>query len=344
MSLNIDNIYCSQWLINDTLKNYCKNPQYKAYYINPHDILHIKDSINYKALTTNNFDIYHQYITVTKQEEHSVNNYKKVLNNFDIKKMQPLLIEYDSTINKYIIRDGVHRLSILLFKNIFTSTIPLKYFNIKYDNTTIQNIKQKLNATTGNVHNNGWNNRTTFGYHSFNICNINIPGQRNPMKRLQLIRQHVDFKNKTVLDFGCNSGGMLLHLPDIKKGIGYDFNTNCIKAANYINNILQYDNDLTFFVKDLNSLTFGEIKDVQIDVLFLLALGSWIKKWEELYTYAVGKCNLIVYETNNDREAKPQLNLFKKLKCDISLISLSSTDDITNNHGRKTYLIKCPKT
>ena len=44
MSLNIDNIYCSQWLVNDTLKNYCKNPQNKAYFINPHDILHVKDA------------------------------------------------------------------------------------------------------------------------------------------------------------------------------------------------------------------------------------------------------------------------------------------------------------
>ena len=207
--------------------------------------------------------------------------------------MQPIILEYNSTINKYIIRDGVHRLSILLFKNIFTSLIPLKYFNIKYDNKTIQNIKQKLITTTENKYDNDWNNRTTFGYHSFNIYNINIPGQRNPIKRLEIIRKHIDFKNKTVLDFGCNSGGMLLHLPDIKKGIGYDFNNNCIIAANYINNILQYNNDLTFFVKDLNFMNFHEIKDIKVDVLFLLALGSWIKNWEKLYTYAVDKCNLL---------------------------------------------------
>ena len=47
-------------------------------------------------------------------------------------------------------------------------------------------------------------------------------------------------------------------------------------------------------------------------------------------------------ETNNDMEARPQLKLFRDLKCDISIISAESDDDITNNLGRKTYLIKCP--
>ena len=49
-----------------------------------------------------------------------------------------------------------------------------------------------------------------------------------------------------------------------------------------------------------------------------------------------------IYETNNDMEARPQLKLFRYLKCDISIISAESDDDITNNLGRKTYLIKCP--
>lgn len=340
MSLNIDNIYCSLWLINDKLKEYCMDKQYTSYFINPHDIVHIKDTIHYNALINNKYDIYHEYVNDTNQNEHSVNNYKQLINNFDINKMDRIQIKYNYKLNKYIIHDGVHRLCILLHKKMINNTIPIKYLDIEYDNKTINNIKQKLNNTTLKVYNNGWYNRTNYGYHSFNIFNINISGQRNPIERLKIIKQYVNFNNKTVLDFGCNSGGMLLHLYDIKQGIGYDFNEDCIHAANYIKNILDYNNNLSFYVKDLNDINFNEIEDINIDILFLLALGSWIKNWRQLYTYAVNKCKLIIYETNNDNEAKPQLNLFKKLKCEILLISNKSMDDITNNHGRKTYLIK----
>ena len=130
MSLNINNIYCSQWLINETLKEYCKNLKYKSYFIYPHNILHIKDTINYKALLSNNYDVYHEYVTVTKQKEHSVDNYKNLLTNFDISKMKPIVVQFVPSINKFIIRDGVHRLSILIFKKIINNEVPIKYLNI----------------------------------------------------------------------------------------------------------------------------------------------------------------------------------------------------------------------
>jgi len=341
MSININNIYCSQWLVNKELKDFCNENKNENFYLNPHDILHIEDTINYKALQNNNFEIYNKYISNTNQKEHGENIFKTLLNNFDVQKMEPILIEYSMDIDKYIVRDGLHRLAILVYKDIYKKKIPLKHLNILYKNDVIQEIKQKLIFTTNMVFNNGWHNNTTFGYHSFNLYNININGQRNPSKRLQKIKSKVDFTDKFVLDFGCNSGGMLLHLPEIKKGIGYDFNPNCIKVANYINNILKFNNNLSFREKDLNEFNFNEIKDEKVDIIFLLALGSWIKNWEELYRNAVYKSDIIIYETNNDEEAKPQLRLFKELKCDLSIISFASTDDITNNHKRKTYLIKC---
>ena len=56
-----------------------------------------------------------------------------------------------------------------------------------------------------------------------NIDNLSIKGQREPSQRLAIIKKHVNFENKNVIDFGCNSGGMLFHLPEIKQGIGIDY-------------------------------------------------------------------------------------------------------------------------
>ena len=342
MSLNINNIYCSQLLINEELKKSCENNKHPRFFVKPHDVLHIKDSINYKAIYNNDFTTYNHYITQTKQLEHSVENFKNLIKNFDVKKMQPIQLKFNYNIKKYVIQDGVHRLCILLHKKIYNNEIPIKKFNIIYDNNTILKVKEQLLTTTGRVFSNKWHNNTTYGYHSFNFYNINIPGQRNPVKRLGYIKKFIDFKNKSVLDFGCNSGGMLLHLPEIKKGFGYDFNPDCIKSAEFMNNILQFNDNLTFIQKDLNDVNFPELENTKVDIIFLLALGSWIKNWRELYTFSIKKSKTIIYETNNDMEARPQLKLFRDFKCDISIISAESDDDITNNLGRKTYLIKCP--
>jgi 2-polyprenyl-3-methyl-5-hydroxy-6-metoxy-1,4-benzoquinol methylase len=44
------------------------------------------------------------------------------------------------------------------------------------------------------------------GYHSFNINGKQFKGQRDPKQRLSNV--NYDFTGKTVLDIGCNQGGM----------------------------------------------------------------------------------------------------------------------------------------
>ena len=48
--------------------------------------------------------------------------------------MNKINLYYDFETNKYIINDGLHRLSILLFKNIITNTVPIKYLKLKNNN------------------------------------------------------------------------------------------------------------------------------------------------------------------------------------------------------------------
>lgn len=130
MSLNIDDIYCSQWLINEDLKKYCENNEYSRFFVKPHDILHIKDTINYDAINSNNFVKYNNYISLTRQLEHSVDTFKNLLKNFDIEKMKPIKLVFNSNIKKYVVQDGVHRLCILLYKKIYTNEIPIEKINI----------------------------------------------------------------------------------------------------------------------------------------------------------------------------------------------------------------------
>lgn len=205
-------------------------------------------------------------------------------------------------------------------------------------------IEKELISSVGYSLYNGWgNNRTKFGYHSYNIDEINIIGQRNPKKRLEEFKKHVNFENKNVVDFGCNVGSMLHHLPEIKSGIGFDYDQKCINAANNISGILGYNNQ-KFLVHDFDKEYYNNLKfkiDVKPDIIFLLSLGSWIKSWRELYDLCLSYDNIqIILEINNEKEGMPQIQFFEDRRYKPEKIVDNSMDDSTNNNLRKTYLIK----
>lgn len=212
------------------------------------------------------------------------------------------------------------------------------------EKSIIEEIQKKLSSTTGNNHYNNWNNRTTYGYHSFDIANLKLTGQRQPKLRLEYINKHVSLNNKTLIDFGCNTGGMILHSPELKCAFGLDFNERCIDACKYISSVLNYDTEHHFDVHDLNYFDFDSYlisKNIKnIDIALILSLGSWVKEWRKLYKSCLDYCETIILETNNDTEGEPQLDFFKKQGCLIKLINEKSTDDTTGNFGRKTYVIK----
>lgn len=202
-------------------------------------------------------------------------------------------------------------------------------------------IEELLKSTTMNTMYNGWNNRTNFGYHSYKIDEIQIQGQRDPSQRINDMKKFIDFNDKVVLDFGCNVGAMLHHLPEIKKGIGFDYDTKCISVANEISGILDRDN-LNFHVHDfdLNRIEYAHGKiGKSPNLIFLLSLGSWIKKWEELYEFCLSLGGKIILETNNDQEGEKQLEFFKSRGKNLKMIIDGSLDDFTGNNRRKTYLI-----
>lgn len=204
-----------------------------------------------------------------------------------------------------------------------------------------QLIKNELSKTIKQVHYNAWHNRTQYGYHSYNIDEISIPGQRNPKMRIDSISKHISFNDKKVVDFGCNVGAMLHHLKDIDRGLGLDYDENCIIAANNISKILKINN-LEYITHDFDKNTYKELKNkitFKPDIIFILSLGSWIKSWKQLYQTCIEYDCEILLEINNIEEGRPQLNFFKTKGYRPMLIIDNSLDDSTGNNARKTYLI-----
>jgi len=126
-TMTFTNINCLHYLLpnnklleDNDFKQYVKNLKHN-FFILPtnHICVHILDSIHYNALIGNlNFHLYDKYVKLTHQTEHSVENFTKLLHNFDLSKIEKIDV-YEKKINnntKIIIRDGCHRMSILLFK------------------------------------------------------------------------------------------------------------------------------------------------------------------------------------------------------------------------------------
>jgi hypothetical protein len=308
-----------------------------SYYLLP-----IEDSIHYNALCINNFETYERWVRLTTQSEHSTEVFQKLNGEFSLEKMKPIDVNVYEHSKYFWVQDGIHRLAILKHKGLIKDSIPFQYLNIIFFERVQDILRNALRKTVGGSHYNGWHNRSEFGYHSFDLFNIHIPGQRNPKKRFEKIKKFYDFSGKNVLDLGCNTGGMLFHIPEIKQGVGIDYDEKCIESCTIFKERLNFSCSLQFYKADLNNFSVEEFckeKQFAPDIIFLLSIGSWIKNWRNLYIEAFKVSPAILLETNNDNEGKPQLELFTQLGAIIQVVSETSDDDRTGNIGRKTYLI-----
>lgn len=335
--INIKNILALHFIT----KNFDKENNYTKYTIeegpNTFKILPIENTIHYKALLENNFLDYEKYNLETNQgrnKQKFLSLYEKINKEEDLGE---ITLSYRIELKKFLILDGLHRICCAHKKNIIKEKI--KNTKIFFSKKTVDFINQEIKKTTGlnKELENGWYNRTNNGYHSFNIGNINILGQRIPIARINIFRKIYNFENKTVLDLGCNNGGMLFHLTEIKEGVGLDLDERCINFANCMKDVFKFSYDLKFIKKDLNlPLELNK----KFDVAFLLSLGSWVKNWAQLYKNVSKISKVIFLETNNEKEEKNQLNIMSNLGFKIKLIIDKSLDDTTGNFGRKTYFLQ----
>ncbi|RZI60120.1 MAG: class I SAM-dependent methyltransferase [Pseudomonas sp.] len=168
------------------------------------------------------------------------------------------------------------------------------------------------------------------GYHTIHFRGQAIKGQRDPVKRFELIP--IDFSGKRVLDIGCNQGGMLRHLSKgIKSGVGIDFDSRMINTANWISRREKMAN-LDFFVFDLQRERLDLIEDFlpegRVDVVFLLAVCMWIDNWKKVIDQVSRISEIMVFETNGTEQQQcdqiAYLNLVYK---SVILLSAQSDDD-----------------
>lgn len=125
-------------------------------------------------------------------------------------------------------------------------------------------------------------------YQTVSVDGETIQGQRSPAQRLAGFRD--DLTGKTVLDLGCNQGGMLFEIADrVQWGVGVDHNPGLINVALKTRDIVGAGH-LSFFNHDLVKSPLEHLlcffrSGESVDVVFMFAIARWVRNWAEVLRF-----------------------------------------------------------
>jgi SAM-dependent methyltransferase len=181
------------------------------------------------------------------------------------------------------------------------------------------------------------------GYHTIEINGRPLRGQRDPSKRLKKVP--VQFHGKSVLDIGCNQGGMLFELRGLKCAVGVDYDAHMVNAANRIKRLRQVSN-LDFYVIDIEREPLELIEDFilepKVDIVFLLSVCMWLSNWREVISYSAKISESMLFETNGtDEQQSSQEAYIRNLYGDILPLADSSDDDPGQTRRKLFYCREC---
>jgi SAM-dependent methyltransferase len=211
---------------------------------------------------------------------------------------------------------------------------------VNADERVFRQIQNILNFTkTSNSHYSA--EQFPAAYHTINVNGRQVPGQRDPSKRLASVP--VDFHGQTVLDLGCNQGGMLHQIRSlIKWGVGIDYDPRMINAANRIKSVNASEN-IGFYVLDLQNdpleLICDFMPDQKADICFLLSVCMWLKNWQQVIDFAHSKSNSMLFETNGSAlQQNEQINYLRAKYSVVNMLSGISDDDPIQKFRKLFYL------
>ncbi|HET7314558.1 methyltransferase domain-containing protein [Salinisphaera sp.] len=180
------------------------------------------------------------------------------------------------------------------------------------------------------------------GYYTFEFKGHSLEGQRNLQTRFKDIP--LDFENMTVLDLGCNRGGVLYDIANkIKWGVGVDYDPKLINTANKLRALSQASN-LDFYFFDLEKYDLHLLKDLmpstRVDVVFALAICMWLSNWKDVLDFSAEISNSMIFESNgSDQQQQEQETYLRGLYQHVDLISSSSVDD-PRQKNRKLFFCR----
>lgn len=184
-----------------------------------------------------------------------------------------------------------------------------------------------------------WGRDYPAGYHTIKINDEILKGQRNPKERVD---KFPDETFRSVLDIGCNTGGILREFQDRYEPyfiVGIDCNPQLINIANMV-----CDKDIfDFYTFDLEKEDPNLIKNFlweeKADVVLLLAVCLHIKNWKEVIDFAHSVSHSMIFEAAGDEETqRVHISYLMDKYPYVKYLSMESNDDILHKNRKLLYL------
>jgi 2-polyprenyl-3-methyl-5-hydroxy-6-metoxy-1,4-benzoquinol methylase len=181
-------------------------------------------------------------------------------------------------------------------------------------------------------------------YNSFRLPHFIVhqsEAQRDSSKRLNRFGLNTKImKGRTVLDLGCNIGGVLFEAQKYQpaKCIGIEYDKEKVEIARQITAFSGLHN-ICFFTGDIEKLTVDEIGGA-FDIVFCFAVEAHIKKKRRLFR-TLGKVTKGTLYFEGNSSSDPEI-IQKYLKDngfkDVNFLGFSNDDCIADNNCRPLFL------
>jgi len=177
-------------------------------------------------------------------------------------------------------------------------------------------------------------------YSSFSLPYFSVEvseAQRDSARRLALFAINKDIlQNKSLLDLGCNTGGMIFEAQKFKPAqcVGVEYDSDKVELATKITAYCGLNNT-KFICGDIDEVNMQKIGG-KFDVIFCLAIEAHIKKKSRLYQFLAEISNNVIYfegnSTTNVQQVKDQLLTggFNK----VEFLGFSDDDCLPDNNCR----------
>jgi hypothetical protein len=160
-------------------------------------------------------------------------------------------------------------------------------------------------------------------YYDIRLGSLEVRGHRDPAVRLALLP--VSLEGKSVVDIGCNWGGMLFSSIDkIRWGVGVDRDRRLINAANRI--AYKMAPGLRFYVLDLDNDPIDLLKDLmpepRVDIVFFLAVCAHIRKWAKAIEILASLSQSMLFEaTGHEHEQLGQIRQIERCYPHVQMLA-----------------------
>lgn len=174
-----------------------------------------------------------------------------------------------------------------------------------------------VNAAQSNANTPG----VTSAYYSLCLEGFGFIGERSWESRWEAIKENVQFKDKKVLELGCNMGlfSTFIRLQGAKQCVGLDIDENIINSARLVGSAFDVDN--LYEVADFDKESWSE-GYLGFDIVIALSVLNWLKNKKDFLKF-LAKHQELIYEGHDSFQIE-----YDRLKsCGFSFIQIISVSE-----------------